>query len=111
MSIDSLTRTRVTIKTVADLGSAHVLKGALDAAGIEAFLPDENTAWIAWHLNQAIGGVRIQVDQNNAEAASRLLETQSERDAPASPPLTSDDDWTEADLMVNRAEKQWPLVF
>ena len=65
------------MKTVAnfpDLASAQLAKSLLESEGIEALIPDEHLAGIDWRLGTAIQGVRVQVDDEDAEEARGLLE-------------------------------------
>jgi hypothetical protein len=46
----------------------------LEGSGIEAFLPDETMAQMNWLYTNAIGGVRVQVHEDDLEAAREVLE-------------------------------------
>ncbi len=65
-----------TCARVNDVATAHVLKSTLDAAGIDCVIPDQNMASVAWHLGQAIGGVRVQVRADRVEQAREILEAE-----------------------------------
>lgn len=54
---------------------AHVAKASLDAAGIPAFLTDEYTIGMQWMYSNALGGVRLLVHRENADAALEILST------------------------------------
>lgn len=56
-----------------DVASAEVAQSALEANGIPAWIPDSNLAGLAWTLGTALGGVRLQVREEDAEAAAALL--------------------------------------
>lgn len=56
------------------LPAASVAKSILDSAGIEAFLSDDNVIRMDWFYSNAIGGVKLLVRQEDAEAARKLLE-------------------------------------
>lgn len=56
------------------LAEADVIRSLLAANGLEATVPDENLAGLAWHLGQAIGGVRVQVREGDFESAAKLLD-------------------------------------
>jgi hypothetical protein len=64
----------VTLTRFGDLSTAQLLCGRLDAEGIECFIPDEIMAAQTWHLNRAIGGIRVQVRQADLERAKEILE-------------------------------------
>ena len=60
--------------------AADIVVGRLQAAGISAFLPDENLMQtIGWNFN-TFGYVRVQVSPNDYDAAKTLL-TGTEADA------------------------------
>jgi hypothetical protein len=63
-----------TIANFPDLASARVAQAALADEGIESFVPDENLAGIDWTLSTAIGGVRLQVAPDDANAARGLVQ-------------------------------------
>jgi hypothetical protein len=64
----------VTLTRCGELPTAQLLCGRLDAEGIESFIPDEIMATQTWHLNRAIGGIRVQVRQADLERAQQILE-------------------------------------
>ncbi len=45
----------------------------LQANGIDAELKDEATIGVAWHLSNALGGVRLQVKASQLDGARALL--------------------------------------
>jgi hypothetical protein len=63
----------VTIRQYRDLTEAMVAKSVLDSAGIAAVLRDENIIRIHWAWSNAIGGIRLQIRQEDAEAAEEVL--------------------------------------
>ncbi len=65
-----------TIATFNKPEEAHLLRMRLEAGGIEAFLLDENLVQVDWLLANAIGGVRVQVNDEDVAAAGALLEAQ-----------------------------------
>lgn len=62
-----------TIATCSKAEEAHLVRGRLEAAGIRAFIQDENLAQMDWLYSNAIGGVRVQVAEEDFEAAQVLL--------------------------------------
>jgi len=64
----------VTLTRFGELPTAQLLCGRLDAEGIECFIPDQIMAAQTWHLNRAIGGIRVQVRQADLERAKEILE-------------------------------------
>ena len=61
------------IRKFRDLHEAWAAKGALDAAGIESHLLDENLVRLDWFYSNAIGGVRLCVRVDDAAQAFRIL--------------------------------------
>ena len=68
-----------------DLPDALLAKGLLESSGIECFLADDNLVAINWLLSNAIGNVKLQVKEEDAEAALEILNT------PASDTSTTED--------------------
>ena len=65
-----------TIATFNKPEEAHLLRMRLEAGGIAAFIQDENIVQIDWLLANAIGGVRVQVADEDVAAAHELLAAQ-----------------------------------
>lgn len=63
----------VTIATFRDLPEALLAKGKLDSVGIPAFLADDNLVRTDWFWSNAIGGVKLQVGEADAEEALEIL--------------------------------------
>lgn len=61
------------VRQFRDLPEALLAKGALEAAGIESHLLDENLVRLDWFYSNAIGGVRLCVRVKDASAAFRIL--------------------------------------
>ena len=76
-------RNLVVIRSFWNLMEAELAKGVLDAAGIEAFLFDDNMVRLDWFNANALGGVKLRVEASNVEAANQILE-ESVSDAAAS---------------------------
>jgi hypothetical protein len=70
----------VTVYSSFSVEEAHVIKNRLEAEGIKAYLADEITTGFVWHLGNAIGGVKVQVAEPDAERAASILESTGERD-------------------------------
>lgn len=79
---------------------AHLDRGRLESEGIQAIIADEHTIQMQWLYSNALGGVRLQVDEADAERAERVLSEdrsdvvdeslapgQADRDTGESPPL------------------------
>lgn len=67
-------RDLVEIRRFWNLLEGQLAKGLLEAAGIEAFLFDDNMLRLDWFNANAIGGVKLRVDAQNVEAANRVFE-------------------------------------
>jgi hypothetical protein len=67
-------RRLITIRKFRDLPEALAAKGALDSAGIECTLADDNIVRMDWFWSNLMGGVKLQVAPEDAEAALELLD-------------------------------------
>jgi len=86
-------RDLVTVRKFWSLPDAELAKGVLDSAGIESFIFDENMGRL--YFTNVIVGVRLQVDAENLEIATRLLDQnvpEFTADGAAEDPDTSDPD-------------------
>jgi hypothetical protein len=63
----------VTVQQYRDLAEAQVAKGVLDAAGLPCYLRDENALRMQWVWSNLLGGVRLQVNEQDLEAARAVL--------------------------------------
>ena len=63
----------VTVKQYRDLTEAQLAKSALESAGIPAYLRDENTVRMDWFYSNLLGGIRVQVREEDQVAAEALL--------------------------------------
>lgn len=70
----------VTVATFLSPVEANLAKNELEAAGITAYLMDEETANTAWQLTSAIGGVKLQVAEHAARQAATVLAHQPDSD-------------------------------
>jgi hypothetical protein len=66
-------RELVTIRRYRDLSEALVARAVIESAGIFCFLKDENFARLEWQISNLIGGIRLQVDTTDVEAAEAIL--------------------------------------
>jgi hypothetical protein len=64
----------VTLQHFRDIPEALLAKGMLESAGIKCLLADGNLVRMDWLLSNAIGGVRLQVDKQELEAARAILD-------------------------------------
>lgn len=63
----------VTLWKYRDLPEALIARAKLEAEGIECYLADENIVRLNWFLSNAIGGMRLQLLQENAGVAMEVL--------------------------------------
>ncbi|MTI29386.1 DUF2007 domain-containing protein [Xanthovirga aplysinae] len=77
----------VTIATFQNPVQANIYKGKLEAANIYCFLADENIVSVNWLFSNAIGGIKLQVAEKDAEKAKLLLE-----DNPKNAPSPEEDE-------------------
>jgi hypothetical protein len=66
-------RDLATIRRYRDLSQALVARAVVESAGIFCFLKDENFARLLWQDSNFIGGIRLQVDTTDVEAAEAIL--------------------------------------
>lgn len=60
----------ITIATFTVPEDAHLFRMFLESRGIEGFVLDENFVQLFWHYSNAIGGVRLVVDEDEADDAA-----------------------------------------
>jgi len=65
----------VTLETYMNAMQAHLAKNQLEAAGIRGVLADEFAATTYWHLSNAIGGIKLQVAEEDFERAAVVLDS------------------------------------
>ena len=66
--------TMTTIANFSVLIQAQLLRAALEGSGITAYIPDELTVQSSGNVYAlAIGGIRVQVDDEDADAARSVL--------------------------------------
>jgi hypothetical protein len=64
----------VTIRRYRDLSEAIVARSLLESAGLRVELRDENLVRLDWQYSNMIGGIRLQVEEADAAAATALLD-------------------------------------
>ena len=64
----------VTIATFDQPAQARLAQNALKEAGVAATVSDENLVAMDWLLSNAVGGVKVQVWEEDADLAVKLLE-------------------------------------
>ena len=72
----SETASLIVFKTCLDLTEAHIIRGILETNDIECFLMDEHHNSIAYHLTQALGGVRVMVRADDVEQCHHIMAAQ-----------------------------------
>ena len=75
-------RNLITIRSYWNLLEAELAKGALEAAGIECFLFDDNMVRMDWFYANGIGGVKLRVDPENVDEANRILDESVRHEEP-----------------------------
>jgi ribosomal protein S27E len=63
----------VTLRQFLDLPEALLAKGSLESAGIQAYLVDDNMVRLNWFISNILGGIKLKVRAEDAEAASKIL--------------------------------------
>ena len=67
-------RDLVSIRRFRDLPEALLAKGSLEASGIECFLTDDNMVRMDWFISNLLGGIKLAVNREDAEAATAILD-------------------------------------
>lgn len=65
-----------TLHSYWSLDEAHLARVQLESAGIRAFISNEQTLGMAWHLGNALQGAKLQVAEVDLERAAGILEEQ-----------------------------------
>jgi hypothetical protein len=63
----------ITVASFPDVAEAELARERLELEGIRAFVIDAQTAGVMPFLTNAIGGVRVQVEPQDAERAKEIL--------------------------------------
>jgi hypothetical protein len=63
----------ITVATCNDPMHAQLLKSVLEDSGIQVLIPNEYSAQTMPHLILAMGGIRVQVPEEQEEAAKQLI--------------------------------------
>lgn len=66
-------RQLIAVRRFRDLPEALLAKGAVESAGIECFLADDNLVRLDWFISNFVGGIKLLVDRDNADAAANVL--------------------------------------
>src|SRR4051794_11293868 len=69
-----------TLATFSKPEEAHLFRMRLEAAGIQAFVQDEHIVQMDWLYSNAIGGVRVQVADEDLPAAREFLASDQEQE-------------------------------
>jgi hypothetical protein len=67
-------RDLVWIRRFRDLPEALLAKGSLESSGIECFLTDDNMVRMDWFISNLLGGVKLVVNREDADAATAILD-------------------------------------
>lgn len=73
---------------------AQLAKNALDAAGIPAVVADSEIVAMDWLISNAVGGVKVQVWEEDAERAAAVLAEALGDDAGLTSDAVSDEELT-----------------
>ena len=70
----------VTLTTASSLAEADILRSRLESSGITTLIPDEGVISVNPLYTGTVGGIRVQVSENDLVAAREIVEL---KDAPA----------------------------
>jgi hypothetical protein len=73
----------ITIATFSKPEEAHLCRMRLEAVGIPAYVQDEHLVQMNWLYSNAIGGVRVQVADEDLASAQEFLGADSPQDSTA----------------------------
>ncbi len=73
----------LTVASFSKPEDAHLLRLRLEAGGVPAFIQDENMVQTDWLVSNAIGGVRVQIADEDADRAKEILQDPGIDDASA----------------------------
>lgn len=79
------------VRRFRDLADAEVASATLDAAGVAHSLSDTYLVGLAWHYSTALQGIRLSVDQADAEEARELLSLTAAAEWPEFDPGSADE--------------------
>jgi len=68
----------ITIKVYDDYISASITKDRLEHEGVFCFLKDEQTITMNWLWSQALGGIKLQVRQEDVDRALAIIKLDTE---------------------------------
>lgn len=63
----------ITVATFDNVVEAEIASGRLEAEGINTVLADVEAVSWAWHLGQAVGGIKVQVREDDVQRAFAVL--------------------------------------
>lgn len=63
----------VTVESFRDLAEASIARSVLESAGIPVYLSEENVIRMNWLFSGLLGGIKLQVSEEDAEAALEIL--------------------------------------
>lgn len=63
----------ITVATCTLLVEAQLIRSTLESSGLTVYLPDESTVGTAPHLALPLGGIRVQVADQDAARAREIL--------------------------------------
>ncbi len=63
----------ITVATFSKPEEAQLLRLRLEAGGVPAYVQDENVVLLYWFYSNAIGGVRVQIAEEDIDAAKEIL--------------------------------------
>jgi len=75
----------VTVASCSTSPEAHAIRCHLEAAGITVFLADEFLVTMDWLLSNAVGGIKVQVPESEAERARQVLAEEADEEQPNLP--------------------------
>jgi hypothetical protein len=81
----------VTLRAFRDIPEALLARTILESAGMPCYLADENLIRLDWFYSNALGGIKLWVNEEDVEAATALLDAE----IPATFPIQGQEDYTQ----------------
>ena len=109
-----------TVATFSKPEEAHLFRMRLEAAGIPAFVQDENLVQTDWLFSNAVGGVRVQIADDDVEATREILAADASPSSPDAEDVicpacgshrTAPDEWPRRLFFLSMLLLGFPLLF
>ena len=101
-----MSRRLVTVATFDIPAKAEIARNALTAAGIQAVISDGEIVAMDWLISNAVGGIKVQVWEEDAERAAAVLNAKFGDEAWAASDAVSEEELTRQALEAGEPEPE-----